>query len=275
MHFGFIRLAAAVVSLAMLGGCATRGQLEKVQRDQREVRALLADQGVTIDGLRRRIEILKQDMGEPGKGSKAATSAQLTQRLADLEARLTAIEQSHPAPSTTTPPPPTDQFGTSAPPSGAAPPDFQPTPAPPKPVSPLEADLAKEEASLQGQRVDLDYRDGLNLVRQGQCNQAAPRLRDFIRKNPKSDLADNAQYWIGACYYGQREYNQAIKELSDVMLRYSKGDKAPAALLMLADAFNDSGDQIDAKLVLKKLISEHPRTEEAESARQKLQKLGD
>jgi len=259
----------------MLGGCATRGQLEKVQRDQREVRALLADQGVTIDGLRRRIEILKQDMGEPGKGSKAATSAQLTQRLADLEARLTAIEQSHPAPSTTTPPPPTDQFGTSAPPSGAAPPDFQPTPAPPKPVSPLEADLAKEEASLQGQRVDLDYRDGLNLVRQGQCNQAAPRLRDFIRKNPKSDLADNAQYWIGACYYGQREYNQAIKELSDVMLRYSKGDKAPAALLMLADAFNDSGDQIDAKLVLKKLISEHPRTEEAESARQKLQKLGD
>ncbi|MBI3783013.1 MAG: tol-pal system protein YbgF [Deltaproteobacteria bacterium] len=271
MPWKLARPLAALVTLTIFGGCASRAQLEKIQRDQREVRALLADQGVTIDGLRRRIEILKQDVGEPGKGGKGATSAQLTQRLADLETRLAALEQTRPTPSAS--PAAIEQLGSAT--AQAAPPEFQPTPAPSKSVSPLEADLAKEEASLQGQRIDSDYKEGLALVRQGQCNQAAPRLRDFIRKNPKSDLADNAQYWIGACYYGQHEYNQAIKELSDVMLRYSKGDKAPTSLLMLADAFNDSGDQIDAKLVLKKLISEHPRTEEAESARQKLQRLGD
>lgn len=244
--------------------------MEKVQRDQSEVRALLADQGVAIEGLRRRLEILRTDVGEPGRGRGG--SAQMQQKFADLEARLAALEQGHPAPLQLGPTTAPEQIG--APPEAAHPVEIPPTPAP-KVLSPLEVALAKEDAALQGQRVDADYRDALQLVRQGQCNQAAPKLRDYIRKNPKSDLADNAQYWIGACYYGQREYNQAIKELSDVMLKYSKGDKAPAALLMLADAFNDSGDQIDAKLVLKKLLSEHPKSEEAERARQKLQTLGD
>jgi len=45
--------------------------------------------------------------------------------------------------------------------------------------------------------------------------------------------------------------------------------------LMLAQAFADSGDKIDARLVLQKLISEHPRSEEAERGRQTLKSIGD
>lgn len=264
---------AALVACGMFAGCASRSQVERIQRDQREVRALLADQNVAIEGLRRRLEILRQDASESrGHGQP---SAQLQQRINQLDARLTTLEQNRAigTPGTTA----AGEFPTAAPPPES--PDEQrpaePAPPPVRPAGPLDALIAREEANLQGQKLDPDFRDGFNLVKQGQCSQAAPRLRDFIRKNPKSDLADNAQYWIGACYYARREYNQAIKELSDVMLRYSKADKAPAALLMLADAFNDSGDQIDAKLVLKKLLSEHPRSEEAERARQKLQALGD
>ena len=44
---------------------------------------------------------------------------------------------------------------------------------------------------------------------------------------------------------------------------------------MLADAFADSGDKIDARLILQKLISDHPKSEEAERGRQKLQALGE
>jgi tol-pal system protein YbgF len=113
------------------------------------------------------------------------------------------------------------------------------------------------------------------MVRLGQCDQAVSNFRSFLRKKPKSDLADNAQYWIGECYYGQRDYNRAIIELNEVLLKYSKGDKVPSALLTLASAFADSGDRIDARLILQKLISDHPRSEEAERGRQKLQALGD
>ena len=133
--------------------------------------------------------------------------------------------------------------------------------------------LAKEEA-LQGARVDADYRDAVQLIRQGQCNQAVPKLRDFIRRNAKSDFADNAQFLIGSCYYGQRDFNRAIVELNEVLIKYPKGDKVPAALLTLADAFADSGDKLDARLILQKLVSEHPHSDEAERGRQKLQSLG-
>ena len=258
-------------ALACAAGCATRADLIQVKQDQREVRALLADQQVAIEGLRRRLEILRGEVGEPGKGRGSGTaSAETVQRLNDLETRLAMLEQSLAA----------KPAGVATP--GEAPPVevARPTEAPPaaptaKPLSPEEVALNKEAASLQGAQVDSDYREALQLIRGGQCNQAAPKLRDFIRKNPKSDLDDNAQYWIGACYYGQRDYNRAIRELSDVMLKYPKGDKAPAALLMLAEAFADSGDKIDARLVLQKLISEHPRSDEAERGRQTLQSLGD
>lgn len=258
------------LSALCTGGCATRAQVDKLQRDQREIRALVADQNVAIEGLRRKVDILRQEVADATRGGRGAASGNVQQRLAQLDARLTALEQARAfgggAPVTGLPPAPqpTGDNVAALPPGGAA---------PTRPLSPLEAALAKEEAALAGRNVDASFREGLALVRQGQCAQAGARLREFNKKNPNSDLADNAQYWIGACYFAQREYPRAVNELTEVMLRYGKGDKAPAALLLLADAFAASGETTDAKLVLQKIVSEYPRTEEAEQAKQKLQSL--
>jgi len=266
------RFAAALSCFALmaLAGCATRADLLEVEKDQRSVRALLADQQVAIDGLRRRVDMLRSQIGEGGGSHRGAPSAEVGRQIEDLEGRVAALEQARASgmlPATTPP-----AVEVEHPPLEATPP---PTPTAPKVLGPQEAALAKEEAAAHGARVDGDFREGLSLVRQGQCGQAVPKLRDFIRKNPKSDFADNAQYWIGACYYGQRDYSRAIVEFNDLVLKYPKGDKVPPALLTMADAFADSGDKIDARLVLQKLISQYPQTEEAGRARQKLQSLGE
>ena len=261
--------------LTALAGCATRADLLEVQKDQRSVRALLADQQEAVKDLRRRVEMLRSEVSEPGRGQRGGPSAIVQQQLADLEARVAAIEQARAGGALVagTPEPPP---GVGRPSEAEQPPRVPPTPTPsPKVQGPQEAALAKDEAAAQGARVDGDYREALGLVRQGQCGQAVPKLRDFIRKNPKSDFTDNAQYWIGACYYGQQDYSRAIVEFNDLVLKYPKGDKVPAALLMMADAFADSGDKIDARLVLQKLVSQYPQAEEAARARQKLQSLGE
>lgn len=261
--------------LALLAGCATRADLLQVQQDQREVRALLADQQVAVEGLRRRLDIMRSEVSESGRrGGGGGTSSDVRQQLADLESRMMALEQARglvvaTPPSGTVPPP--EQPIPSRPPEVPLPPV---APTPTRPPTAQEAALSKEEAALGG-RGDADYREAIGLIRQGQCGPAIPKLRDFIRKNPKSDLGDNAQYWIGSCYYSQRDYNRAIIELNEVLLKYPKGDKVPPALLMLADAFADSGDKIDARLILQKLIADHGKSEEAEKARQKLQALGE
>jgi tol-pal system protein YbgF len=266
------------ISLFLLGvagivtgaGCATRAQVEKVQRDQRELRALVADQNVAIEALRRKLDILRQEVADVRGSRGGSVPANVQQRLAELDARLTALEQARalgtapPAPGAVAPAQPGEAV--------AGVPSTMPTP--PRVLTPFEAALAKEEAALSGKSGEGEFREALALIRQGQCAQATARLREFIRKNPNSDLADNAQYWIGACYFNQKEYPKAVTELTEVMLRYRKGDKAPAALLMLADAFAATGETTDAKLVLQKILTEYPRTEEAEQARQKLQTLG-
>jgi len=263
-----------LLALALLAGCATRADLLQVQQDQREVRALLADQQVAVEGLRRRLDIMRGEVSEAGRrGGGGGTSSDVRQQLADLESRMMALEQARglvPTPPSGTVPPP-EQPVASRPPEAPLPPVV---PTPTRPPTAQEAALSKEEAALAG-RADGDYREAIGLIRQGQCGPAIPKLRDFIRKNQKSDLADNAQYWIGSCYYSQRDYNRAIIELNEVLLKYPKADKVPPALLMLADAFADSGDKIDARLILQKLIADHGKSEEAEKARQKLQALGE
>jgi tol-pal system protein YbgF len=278
--------AGLLIGLVPLAGCATRADLLQVKQDQREIRALLADQQVAVEGLRRRIEMVRDEPTTSRRGG--AAPSEVMHRLNDLDGRVNALEQARAgAPAAALPPAAIDRVplepSRPAEPPPARPgeplglkPAEAPPPAAPKPSSPQEVALAREESALQGGvRVDPDYREALGLIRQGQCNQAVPKLRDFLRKNPKSDLADNAQYWMGSCYYGQHDYNRAIIELNEVLLKYPKADKVPAALLMLADAFADSGDKIDARLILQKLLSDHPRTEEAERGRQKLQSLGD
>ena len=251
----------------------------QVEQDQREVRALLADQQVAVEGLRRRLDVLRTEMSEGGRrgAGGGGMPSDVRQQLADMESRLIAVEQGRgavvPTPTGGTPQPPGEQPVVVSRPAEVPVPPVAPTPT--RPPNPQDAALAKEEAALQGGRGDADYRDAIGLIHQGQCSQAVPKLRDFIRKNPKSDLADNAQYWIGSCYYSQRDYNRAIIELNEVLLKYPKADKVPPALLMLADAFADSGDKIDARLILQKLIADHGKSEEAEKARQKLQALGE
>jgi len=118
-----------------------------------------------------------------------------------------------------------------------------------------------------------EYRDGIEFLRRGDNGGAIQKLREFVRKSPKSEYADDAQYWIGEAYFANRDYNRAILEFNEVLLRYPKGDKVPAALLRQALAFAELGDKVDARLVLQKLVSEHGDSPEAEKGRQKLAEL--
>src|SRR5262249_57918174 len=57
------RRTGLLIGVVFLAGCATRADLLQVKQDQREVRALLADQQVAVEGLRRRIEMLRGELG--------------------------------------------------------------------------------------------------------------------------------------------------------------------------------------------------------------------
>jgi tol-pal system protein YbgF len=245
--------AAAVGSVVLaLGGCVTRADFDRVRRDQQEMRAHMADMQVALDSINRRLDTVRASVTE--RGGTAAEVAAMRKKIAELEERSLA-----------TPTPTMPGFGDV---------NATETPVPPRVRGSDAAPLAMQREA-QNSGAPEAYRKGLQLYRDGQAEASVQQFREFLRANPKSPLADNAQYWIGEAYYTQSDYNRSIIELNEVLLKYPQGDQVPGALLALATSFSNSGDKIDAKLILQKLISDHPKSEEAQIARQQLQTLAD
>lgn len=98
-------------------------------------------------------------------------------------------------------------------------------------------------------------------------------FREFLRHMPDSDLADNAQYWVGEAFYAQRDFEQAVQEFLKVPDAYPKGDKVPAALLKIGYSFIQIGDKAAARRYLNQVVEEYPNSEEATLAKSKLRSL--
>jgi tol-pal system protein YbgF len=116
---------------------------------------------------------------------------------------------------------------------------------------------------------DAAYQD----LTRGNHGLAIMGFQEVLAKFPDSELADNAQYWIGESYYAQKDYKQALKEFGKAVDTYPKGDKVPAAMLKAAMCQQQLGDKKSAKSTLQKLISGYPNSEEARLANTKLQEL--
>jgi len=205
-----------------------------------------------LAALRGEVEALKYQAGQGGGETQRVLS-----RLDQMDARLAAIEQSASR---------TLSAGTVDPMTGEPllPPPGMGGVTPPAP--PADGGIVVTDSPLE-------LREAVGMVRSGDPQGAIQRLREFLRKSPRSDSADDAQFFIGEAYYSLRDFNRAILEFNEVLLRYPRGDRVPAALLRQAFAFAELGDKVDARLVLQKLVSEHPKTAEAERGRQKLAEL--
>lgn len=117
------------------------------------------------------------------------------------------------------------------------------------------------------------YQKGLDQVQKGDFLTAVASFRSFLRNYPKSDLSDNAQYWIGECYFALKDYPKAIKEFQSLIEKYPKSAKAPSAILKQGYAFIELGMYEDGKTFLNKVINGYPSTEEASRAREKLNRV--
>lgn len=134
-------------------------------------------------------------------------------------------------------------------------------------------DFAREKAPAESDAVKKDYEEGWKLLERKDYRVAIARFKEFIKKHPQSEYADNAQYWIGESHYALREFDQAILEFDAVRRKYPKGDKVPAALLKQGFAFAELGDKVDARLILQELTDRYPQSPEAAKAKQKLKAL--
>jgi tol-pal system protein YbgF len=239
------RSLAATTAVLVLGGCATRDQYLQLRDEIYQVRRVLADTRSDLQAQQRELQAMRGEL-ESAQGRRSL-------RRTDVAPGPLGEDPVAMVPGADVAPSP---------------------PAPPQPPGGPGGEVGREIARLGGDQPGEDeYRTALALVEQQNCAEAVPRLRSYLRKYPDTPLSDNAQYWIGECYYAQRDFNNAILAFYDVTRRYPKGDRVCAAMLKQGLAFAELGDAADARIVLERLIHSHPECEEVNQARATLSAL--
>ena len=127
----------------------------------------------------------------------------------------------------------------------------------------------KNEKKLSDEKL---YLKGKEAFDAGNYEKAREIFRKYLKLYPKSEDADNAQFWSGEIYYREKWYEKAILEYQKVIENYSKGNKVPSALLKQGLAFDSLGEKGNSRLILKKLIKTYPKSNEAKIAKATLEK---
>ncbi|SNZ12920.1 tetratricopeptide repeat protein [Hydrogenobacter hydrogenophilus] len=122
-----------------------------------------------------------------------------------------------------------------------------------------------------------EYDEAMNLYNQKQLSLAKEKFIEFIRKNPKTPLTDNAYFWLGAVFRDLGELDKAQAVWLTLVEKCKKGElpdcnKAPSAYLQLAKLYELKGDRQRADEFYENVIKDYPLSEEAEIAKRKLGK---
>ena len=137
--------------------------------------------------------------------------------------------------------------------------------APPKQTSGSEEEAVSPEEEF--------YASTLSIYKEGRYEEVIADFKRFIKKYPKSVLADNAQFWMGECYMSLKQYEQAILAYQKVIKNYPKGNKVPNAMLRQALAFYEIKDKTSSRLLMKKIIKKYPDSSEAAIAKTRLKTM--
>lgn len=139
----------------------------------------------------------------------------------------------------------------------------------PQPGSPGAA-----SASPQAPPPDALYNAALGDFNAGKNELASQEFGQYLQVYGNTDLAGNAQFYLGEIQYRQGNLQGAVVSYNKVLDQYPGGNKAAAAQLKKGLALLDLGQRSQGVEELRSLIARYPKSPEAVQARDRLSKLG-
>ena len=245
------RVARLEKQTAVVENLSSRLRADEARQKKRdlEIRGQTARAGAELDRLREEVELLrgKLEVLEHRIDGKMGASADVEEKhkleTRRLEAQLVAVDQK------------VDRILQYLNLEATG----EPGPKNPKAVT------AVENLTDQGM-----YELARKAYDEGNLEAARQGFEDLLKNYPKSNQADNAQFWIGETYYREKWFEKAILEYQKVIENYPRGNKVPASRLKQGFAFFNLGDNTNARIILRELIKKHPHSNEAKIARKKL-----
>lgn len=246
-------LLASVFLAAAAPAWAVNKDIERLQIQIAALQGQIADLQRTVEDNQKDIKRLADTLAEQNAFLRKALQdrriqddalqtaiKEFSERVSDLEQRLQQAPAPVAAPAAAPP-----EGGASAPP--AAPPVAAAPPPPRELYSQAYADYAR-----------------------GNYDLAIQEYREYLRNYPNTDLSDNAQYWIGECYFSKGRYNEAVAAWDDLMRDYPASDKLPDARYKKGVTLERLGRKREALVEYRNVVERYPNSDAGRKAREKL-----
>jgi tol-pal system protein YbgF len=121
---------------------------------------------------------------------------------------------------------------------------------------------------------DTLYSNGLRDLTSGKYDLAHSEFEDYLKYYGDTDLASNAQYWLGEIAYAQKDYQGAVTQYDKVINNYPKSFKIQSAHFKRGLALLELGQKNAGVKELREVVKRYPGTEEERRARAKLKDMG-
>lgn len=116
------------------------------------------------------------------------------------------------------------------------------------------------------------YREALQEYQSRNYNTAIRKFEKLLQIDSNNSLSDNAQYWIGECYYALGMYQRALVEFEKVFA-FVNSNKEDAAQIKIALCYKNLHQIDNAKEALQRFIVKYPKSEYLNFAKRLLAQL--
>ena len=233
LHLAFNGIVEAIETLA-----ANQAELETAMR------RAFADQRLVIDNVGSNTRVLRERFDE--------TNVRISSLSQEIEALRVSIP---PLPVQTTQLP--EDAETAQPDAAAA------VPAAPAPAAPVVAGGSPQRL----------YNTAWADYASGQWALAVTGFEAYVSTYPRSEMTDDAAFYIGETYFLQGDFQDAVAAYEQVVLHYPNGDKVPEAAYKRGLAFDRLGEPDRARESFELVVTSYPDSRMAALAQQLLDRL--
>ncbi len=221
---------------------------------QKTTQDFSAASGARLDTMGTQVQGLSDNVGD-----LQARVGKLDQKLTDIQNTLQNVDaklaSTAPAPSAA---PPSTMNAPSGPMPGGAPMNMPPSAASAGP--PASADVLYSNAlrDINGKHYDL----------------ATQEFQDYLKYYGETDLASNAQFYLGEVAYMQNQFQNALDAYNKVIENYPKSFKTASARMRKGFCLAELGQKASAVRELRTVVRLYPGTDEAKRSAAKLKEMG-
>jgi tol-pal system protein YbgF len=118
------------------------------------------------------------------------------------------------------------------------------------------------------------YSNAMRDKDSGNYDIAQQEYMDYLRFYSTSEMAPNAQYYVGEIYYTRKDYQNALQAFDAVLERFPDNNKTLDAMYMKGRTLFQMGERTKAANEFRAVYARNPRSDLAAKAKAQLASMG-